>query len=68
MDIFNRKKRGPVPRLNLYQRARVLGVTPQHLSMVLSGKRQSRILTLRFQRLVQTEISRKTNHQTPSIK
>jgi hypothetical protein len=42
-------------RLDLNRRAAALGVTPGHLSMVISGKRESRKLTARLQTLLQNE-------------
>jgi len=61
------KKRKYKPRakpLDLERRAKALGVTPGHLSQVLSGKRQiSRALFLRLEKLLQAE-----HHKKPSDK
>jgi predicted transcriptional regulator len=50
--------RKPTPRakpLDLDRRARLLGVTPGHLSQVLSGKRQSANLMARLNKLIESE-------------
>lgn len=41
--------------LDLDRRAKLLGVTGSHLSRVLSGKRESRILLIRLQNLTESE-------------
>jgi len=42
-------------RLNLVRRAKALGVSHGHLSRVIAGKRESRSLLLRFEKLIQAE-------------
>jgi transcriptional regulator with XRE-family HTH domain len=51
--------------LKLHQRARALGVSATHLSKVLSGKRESLTLILRFQALIESE---KRESSNPTIK
>jgi predicted transcriptional regulator len=47
-------------RLDLYRRAALLGVTPQHLSQVLSGKRQSARLLRDLDRLIERDAVEQT--------
>ena len=61
---FTRKSNPRRKPLDLVRRAKLLRVTPAHLSMVLAGKRQSVSLVRRLEKLLQAE-SRK---QTPSTK
>jgi transcriptional regulator with XRE-family HTH domain len=49
--------------LDLHRRARELGVTPGHLSRVLSGQRQSARLLLQLEKLMESE---RTNEIKPS--
>jgi transcriptional regulator with XRE-family HTH domain len=49
----NRKPRDK--GLDLYRRAKALGVTPGHLSRVLSGKRESANLLVRLGKLIKSE-------------
>lgn len=42
-------------QLDLVRRAKLLGVTHGHLSRVLSGKRESQSLLLRFNNLIEHE-------------
>jgi plasmid maintenance system antidote protein VapI len=53
--------------LKLHQRARALGVSPTHLSKVLSGKRDSSILVIRLSKLIEAEAKTKTNEHKPTI-
>ena len=54
MNIAGNKPGRP-NRLDLYRFAAVLGVTPGHLSRVISGKRESRALLIRWQALTESE-------------
>lgn len=50
--------------LDLVRRAKILGCTPGHLSMVLSGKRQSLSLMLRLKKLLESEAQAEKRNQS----
>jgi predicted transcriptional regulator len=50
--------------LDLIRRAKLLGVTPGHLSKVISGKRQSLSLRERLAKLLELESTQKPNPKT----
>jgi predicted transcriptional regulator len=54
---FTRKPKPRAKPLDLGRRAELLGVTPGHLSQVISGKRQSASLTRRLQELEKTDLT-----------
>jgi len=57
------KPRARAKPLDLVRRAKALGVTPGHLSRVISGARESASLLLRLDQLIECE-SRKTTNAT----
>jgi hypothetical protein len=47
--------------LDLVRRAKALGVSHGHLSRVIAGKRESRSLLLRFEKLIMADARKKQN-------
>jgi hypothetical protein len=57
---FARKEKPRAKPLDLVRRAKALGVTPGHLSRVISGRRESKSLLIRLDKLIQAEPRTKT--------
>ena len=68
MIVAGKTKNGRDKGLALYRRAKALGVSPSHLSRVISGQRESVRLLLRLQALLRRECGKTpiTNHQPPN--
>jgi len=56
MKVTRKPKQRPKP-IDLDRKAAALGVTPGHLSMVISGKRYSKSLLTRYDKLAESENS-----------